>query len=163
MEKHHKIFDDIIDDFLSMGLPVNKSEQVDEFKIFSSEIKRGEVSFRILVLFDLYEETVVVSIALSHAVPPEKRKAVIELINLINYYLDTGHFTVCPETGIVMIKDGIFVVDDSLNKKEFNRFVKKIINDAHVFFPLINDQALSNKKPKEMMTNFLKENEHLWK
>ena len=114
MEKHHQVFDDIIDDFLSMGLPVNKSEQVDEFKTFSSEIKRGEVSFRILVIFDPDEETVVVSIALSHAVRPEKRKAVIELINLINCYLDTGHFTVCPETGIVMIKDGIFVVDDSL-------------------------------------------------
>jgi len=47
--------------------------------------------------------------------------------------------------------------------KEFNRFVKKIINDAHVFFPLINDQDLSNRKPKEMMPNFLKENKHLWK
>ncbi|MEA3280782.1 MAG: hypothetical protein U9Q38_09325, partial [Thermodesulfobacteriota bacterium] len=82
--KKNQIFEDIMDDFLFMGLPVTKSEQIDEFKTFSSEIKRGEVSFRILVIFDPNEETVVVSIALSHAIPPEKRETVIELINLIN-------------------------------------------------------------------------------
>jgi len=162
MDQNH-VFKDIIDYFISIGLPVTNPEEKDEFRVFSSEIKQGDIILRILVVFDQAEETVLVSAGFSHGVPPENRPAVIELLNFIHHYLDTGHYTLDKETGGVVIRDGIFVVDEELNKKEFSRFFEKLINDAHVFFPLILDQAYSAKKPAEMIAAFLEKNKHLQK
>ena len=162
MEKN-QIFKDIIDYFLSMGLPVTNGEEKDGFNVFSSEINRGDIILEILVVFDQGEETVVVSVRFSHGVPPENRPAVIELLNIVHRYLDTGNYVLNLENGQVILKDAIFVVDETLNKKEFNVFFKKIINDAYVFFPLIHEQAHSEKKPEDLVAAFLEKTKPIQK
>jgi len=161
--KRNQVFKDIMDYFISTGLPVNKPGEHDGLRSFSSEIKQGEIILRILVVFDQVEEAVVVSAGFSHGVPRENRPAVVELLNFIHHYLDTGHYTLDQETGGVVIRDGIFVVDEKLNKKEFSRFFEKLINDAYVFFPLILDQGYSAKRPAEMIAEFLEKTKHIQK
>jgi len=161
--EQNQIFKDIIDYFISTGLPVTKPEKKDGFMVFSSEIKRGDIILEILVLFDQGEETIVVSVVFSHGVPLENRPTVIQLLNIFHRHLDTGTYVLDPENGRVILRDAIFVVDETLNKKEFNLFFKKIINDAYVFFPLIDEQAHSEKEPEDLVAAFLEKTKPIQK
>ncbi len=142
----NKIFKDLIHYFISTGVPVIKPEKYNGLMTFSSEIKQGEMILHTQVIFDQAEETVVVSAESLHRVHPENRPAVLELLNTLHFrHIDSASFVLNPETGRVMLKGGIFAVDEVLNKKEFSLFFKKIINDACSFFPLIDKQAHSKK------------------
>jgi len=149
--------------FSALGLPVLKEHKEGRFPCLESEVRYGEYVMHILALHDPDEGMVVVSITFSLAAPPENRKTVIELVNLINHYLDTGHYTVCPRTGKIILKFGLFVVNGSLNKEQFLRFLQKLLGDGHLFYPLICEQVYSEKTPEAMITRFLNANRHLWK
>ena len=149
--------------FGDLGLPILKEHKEDKFPRLESEVRYDAYSMYVLSLYDPGEETVVVSITFSLAAPPENRKTVIELANLINRYLDTGHYFVCPRTGKIILRSGMFIADGNLNKEQFLRFVQKLLGDGHLFYPLICEQVYSEKTPEAMITKFLNANRHLWK
>jgi hypothetical protein len=158
-----KVLDKMKEAFSALGLPVLNEHREGRFPCLESEVRYGEYIMHILALHDPDEEMILVSITFSLAAPPENRKTVIELVNLINHYLDTSHYFVCPRTGKIILKFGLFTANGTLNREQFLRFVQKLLGDGHLFYPLICEQVYSEKTPEVLITRFLNANRDLWK
>lgn len=157
-----KVYDDLKNCFRILGLPIEKEVTEGQFQHFNSEIRRGEYSMGIRTLYDPKNQTVIIGITFSQAVQPEKRGEVFELINRINQILDMNHFFMIPETGMIALRNGLFVTDNTLNTDQFHMFFKKLIGDGHTFYPAICEQVFSDLKPADLLAKFLLDRQDYW-
>jgi len=164
--KNHRnlqLFKDMKDCLTSVGLPVSKEHTEGDFTFFLSEVDCGDYSMHLMALFDPDEEMVTLSVMLSHAVPPAKMTVVCELVNLINGMVDISHFAMHPDTGLIILRNGLFIVDNSSDKTQFQRLLKRLVSDGRLFFPLISDQVFTDLSPKEAVARFLEINKDIVK
>ena len=158
--QHLKVYDDLKNCFKLLGLPIEKEVTEDDFRCFTSGVKLRDIySMHILVIYDPYQNTVVIGASLSHTIPPGKRKIVSELINLINMMVYVNTFAIDPHTGVVALRSNLIVTDNTLNTDQFHMLLKGLIGDGHRFYWLIYKQAYSKLKPQKLLTKFLKDNE----
>lgn len=162
-KKDLTVFNDLKNCFKLIGLPVRDEVTDGQFQRFESEINRPEFSMAILVIYDLEHATVDIGLIFSHAVPPERRQTVIELINLINQLLDMDHFAVSNLDGRIVLRGGIFVTHNTLDTDQFHMFLKKLVEDGRTYFPVVVDQVFSDLKPDKLLTEYLKKHEKYWK
>lgn len=162
-ETNLTVFNDLKNCFKILSLPVEEEVVEGQFQHFGSNIKLNGCSMLIRTIYDPDEKTVILGITFSHVVPPEKIGIVCELINHINILLDMNHFAIDFHKGVVAIRNGLFVTDETLNIDQFHMFLKKLVGDARTYFNVIADQVFSDLKPQDLLTKFLKDNQQYWK
>ena len=79
-----EVLKDMKECFRALGLPILEEKGEGMLPHFGSEVRYGEYTMHLLAIHDVVEEIITVSLNFSHGVPPEARKTVIELLNLIN-------------------------------------------------------------------------------
>jgi hypothetical protein len=150
-----KIFNDMKECAEAIGLPVLQEHAGGDLPNFMSiGVRCGEYSMYLLVYHYVSEEMVTAAFWFDEVVPPEARKTVSELMNLINIYTRMCRYIIHPADGVVALESGMVLANGTLNKQQFRRLLKELLGEVELFHPLIREYLSSNKEPEAIMSDF---------
>lgn len=153
--KAMKIFNDMKECAEAIGLPVLQEKVGGNLPSFSSiGVRYGEYSMYLVVFHYVSEEMVTAAFYFDEVVPPESRKTVSELMNLINIYTRMCRYTVHSVAGVIALESGMVLANGTVNKKQFRRLLEELLGEVELFHPLIREHLSSNKDPEALMSEF---------
>ena len=91
----------------------------------------------------------------------ELRRRLYELFNLMNQVQVTNHFVLCPHTGKIEYRAAMLIVQNSLNRAQFYGFLHWFLKNGIRFYTLIHQNLTSNRKPFDLVTEFMEDNPDL--
>jgi len=152
-----KVFDQVKNCFRSLDLPVELEGTDGEYQLFTSAIKGLEDSVRFRVHYHPDQNMIVLETSSYHGIPEERRSEVLELIFLINKFLEDIIFEVSNRWRTITLCKFILDIEDAIDIDQFEIHIKTLIRDAQTYYPLIFRQVFSNLKPDEFLAEFLKD------
>jgi len=157
-----KIIHDIKSCFESVGLSILAEEGGDQHLTFYSEIEGNAYTTQLQVTFFSIVEIILLSVTFSLTAPPKSMEVLCELANLVNKLMLTDYVTVCPDSGEIMLHSSIPVTDGSLDKKQFEVSLSRILVNGSFSFRLLCSQVYSELSPQEHFNKFMIENNDLY-
>lgn len=153
--KKQKIVNDMKACFGRFGFPVIDEITADYKHMIVSKFQYEHYGFAIAATY--HSEGDLAEIMIGYGIAPEdKIKPLCELMNHINTYIMTGHFSVIHETGEISFRAAVHV-PDSLNEEEFEWTLGQVMTASYKFFPAIIDLLFTEEEPVAILKKHLEQ------
>jgi hypothetical protein len=151
--KDKQIFDDMKKCIEDLGLKV--LEEKTDNNILSGLSTFEYPGYNMGIIFSYVPSANIAEVLLRYAdLPAEKLPMLYELLNHINNNLTLNHFHIDPETGILVLRSGLYVPSYFLNKEAFKMLLGQDLGIGHTFMPLIAKLIGTDQSPKTIMDEF---------
>ena len=155
--KDNQIFEDMKQCIKDLGLKI-LDEQIDGS--LSGFSKFEYPNYNLGIIFSYEPTTKVAQVLMRYAdLPAEKLPALYELLNHINNHLMFNHFFIDPRTRIPVLRSGISVTGNFLDKEAFKVVITENLDVGHTAMSLISKLIATNQTPQAIMEGFHKINE----
>jgi hypothetical protein len=84
-------------------------------------------------------------------IPSDKRETMASLFNLISQRSTYSHYEMDRNTGDFFLMTGILIIDDKIDRKMFNKYLKQLLTDDSRFFPFIKVQLENDIDPESII------------
>ena len=130
--KDKQIFDDMKQCIKDLGLKI-LDEKTDD-NILSGFSTFEYPGYNMGIIFSYTPSANIAEVLLRYAdLPAEKLPILYELLNHINNNLALNHFHIDPETGILVLRSGLYVTGYFLNKEAFKMLLGQDLGVGHTF------------------------------
>jgi hypothetical protein len=151
--KDKQIFDDMKQCIKDLGLKI-LDEKTDD-NILSGFSTFEYPGYNMGIIFSYTPSANIAEVLLRYAdLPAEKLPILYELLNHINNNLALNHFHIDPETGILVLRSGLYVTGYFLNKEAFKMLLGQDLGIGHTFMPLIAKLIGTDQTPQSIMDEF---------
>ena len=125
----------------------------------ASHLTYGNNNILITAVYHQDMELVETTICIGE-IPIEKRLRVVQLINEINSYLMCEHFALHTDTGLLLLRAGLYVPKYFLDKDQLKLILQQLMGKGYEYYPLITDAISYKKNPKSIMRRYLRQREN---
>jgi len=129
--------------------------------VFNSWCKNESGLAHITASFIPEHDVVELSITNGKCIPEKIWPILWDLFNLINRSQPCDHWIVCPYTGKIIYRSAILMTGDGLNSDQFHMLLERFLRNGSGFYPLIEKQLNSNKRPLALIIEFKENNPDL--
>lgn len=143
-----RIFKNIEDSVKEMGLKILQGTSLGEAMLVESFFEYAGFSIGILITYEPQHDLVSIAIRYAEA-PVDKIDRLVRLVNRINMMMNTSHYAVNPESGLMMIVAGLPVAGH-LDKTVFKKLLKDVLGYNLQFIKLIFNVITTDKDPDEI-------------
>jgi hypothetical protein len=151
--KRQEILNDMKKCFGRFGFPIIDEINEDDKYMIVSKFGYQNYGFVIAAVYHPKGDLAEIHICYGNA-QMDKVKPLYELMNHINTYIMTGHFSILHETGEMSFRAAVHV-PDSLDEEEFKWTLGQVMTASYKFFPMIVDLLFTEEEPVAILKKHL--------
>ena len=160
MKTNKNLSDNIVNDIKAClrnkGLDILDMSKSKGCSVIQSEVDLKYLKIQLDVTYYVEEKMVTAVLEFARRLPTKKFAEIYDIINRINALpMDIGHFNFCPKSGKLFLRTGIDVADGSLNIRQFEKSIYRIIGQGEIIYDLISQVAFDNICTDEAWRDFI--------